>query len=189
MAQSSQIMKLKIFVLLGVLLVSGCGAAETGTAPQPVVVAPVVPALVRSPVATQPAIPAPAASPSSTAADEPVHPTTTPACGDNLKFIADLTVPDGTIVARGALIDKRWQVENSGSCNWDERYRLKIISGAEMGLQAEQALFPARSGATAMIRMLLLVPSKPGTYRSAWQAVGPGGEIFGDIIYVEIRVN
>jgi len=182
-------MKVRHFILLGVLLVSGCVAEETSTPLQPVPLTPVAPAPITSPVATQPVVLPPAASPTLPGVGEPARPTTTPACGDNLKFMADLTVPDGTIVARGALIDKRWQVENSGSCNWDERYRLKIISGAEMGLEAEQALFPARSGATAMIRMLLLAPSKPGTYRSAWQAVGPDGEVFGDIIYVEIRVN
>jgi hypothetical protein len=182
-------MKVRYLILLGVLLVSGCVGEETSTPAPPVLVAPAVSSPVNSPVATQPVLLAPTASPTPVDANGPVRPTTTLACEDNLKFVADLTVPDGTIVARGALIDKRWQVENSGSCNWDERYRLKIISGAEMGLQAEQALFPARSGASAVIRMLLLAPSKPGTYRSAWQAVGPAGETFGDIIYVEIRVN
>lgn len=182
-------MKIRYLILLGVLLVSGCVAEEKGTPAPPVLLAPLAPTAVSSPVGTQPVVPAPTASPTPAKAEEAIRPSTTPACEDNLKFVADLTVPDGTIAARGAMIDKRWQVENNGSCNWDERYRLKIISGAEMGLQAEQALYPARSGASAVIRMLFLAPSKPGTYRSAWQAVGPTGDTFGDIIYVEIRVN
>ena len=182
-------MKLRTLILLGVFLVSGCVTEETGAPAPPVLVAPVAPAAVSSPVATVPMVLAATASPTAEEAEAAAHPNATPACQDNLKFTADLTVPDGTIVARGALIDKRWQVENTGSCNWDERYRLKMISGAEMGLQAEQALNPARSGAPAVIRMLLLAPSKPGTYRSAWQAVSPAEDLFGDIIYVEIRVN
>jgi hypothetical protein len=177
------------FFLLGVLLVSGCAAEPTGTPLAPVVVTPVAPTALSSPVATVPAVLAPTASPTPAALEELARPTTTPACGDSLKFLVDLTVPDGTIAARGAMIDKRWQVENNGSCNWDERYRLRIISGPDMGMPAEQALYPARSGATAVIRMLLLAPDMPGTYRSAWQAVGSTGETFGDIIYVEIKVN
>lgn len=182
-------LRIRYLLLLGVLLVSGC-APEVDRTPAPaVLLAPVAPTPVSSSLPTAPAALAPTASPTPIELVDPARPSSTPACEDNLKFVADLTVPDGTIAARGALIDKRWQVENSGSCNWDDRYRLKIISGAEMGLEAEQALYPARSGASAVIRMLLLAPSKPGTYRSAWQAVGPSGELFGDIIYVEIRVN
>ena len=176
-------------ILLGVLLVSGCAPEKISSPAPPVLVAPVKPTAVISPAATAPVALAPVASPTPLQAEDSARPSTTPTCEDSLKFIADLTIPDGTIAARGALLDKRWQVENSGSCNWDERYRLRIISGAEMGLQSEQALFPARSGASAVIRMLLLAPSIPGTYRSAWQAVGAGGDLFGDIIYVEIRVN
>jgi hypothetical protein len=182
-------MKVCYLVLFGVLLVSGCLAEGTSTPAPQLLVAPVVPATVNSPVAANPALFTTTISPTFAKLDEAVRPSTTPTCEDNLKFMADLTVPDGTIVARGAVIDKRWQVENNGSCNWDEGYRLKIISGAEMGLKAEQALYPARSGASAVIRMLLLAPSMPGIYRSAWQAVGSDGETFGDIIYVEIRVN
>jgi Ig-like domain from next to BRCA1 gene len=182
-------LKYRCYILLGVLLVGGCAAVQIATPAPPVVLSSIAPTAASSPVATAPIALAPTASPTLLGAEEPARPTTTPACEDNLKFIADLTVPDGTIAARGALIDKRWQVENNGSCNWDDRYRIKIVSGAGLGFEAEQALYPARSGASAVIRMLLLAPSIPGTYRSAWQAVGPTGDLFGDIIYVEIRVN
>jgi hypothetical protein len=182
-------MRFRVFALIGVLLVSGCAANDARTPVSPVALPPVVHTPSGNPTTTPPLLLAPITSPTSPEAGELAHPTTTPTCQDSLKFVADLTVPDGTIVARGAVIDKRWQVENNGTCNWDERYRLKITSGADLGLQAEQALFPARSGAVAVIRMQYLAPSMPGVYRSAWQAVGPQGDPFGDVIYVEIRVN
>lgn len=117
------------------------------------------------------------------------RPSATPSCSNGLLFVADLTVPDGTIIARGAEVDKRWEVKNSGTCNWDQDYRLKLISGIEMGLPIEQALYPARGGSNLVIRMLLKTPGEPGVYRSAWQAIDPQGEVFGDIIYVDIQVN
>jgi hypothetical protein len=115
--------------------------------------------------------------------------TPTPACQDGLRFLVDITVPDGTIVAPGDRIDKQWQVENSGTCNWDGRYRLRRISGPALQAPDEQALYPARSGTQAVIRILLVAPAEPGTYRSAWQAYDPLGQPFGDPIFVEILVS
>ncbi len=174
---------------LGLLLAAGCAAEAPRTPAPPVVLAPPAPTVAGSPATVAPTALPPAASPTSPVEQENLPPSPTLVCDDSLKFISDMTVPDGEIIARGALIDKRWQVENNGSCNWDERYRLKMISGADLGLQAEQALFPARSGALAVIRLMFTAPSKPGVYRSAWQAVSPAGEVFGDVIYIEVRVN
>lgn len=115
-------------------------------------------------------------------------PSATPNCQDGLLYIEDLTIPDGTFVAPGETIDKRWKVANNGSCNWDGRYRLRRISGPDLGAADEQALFPARAGGEAVIRMILTAPDTPGTYRSAWQAYNPLGEPFGDPIFVEIIV-
>jgi hypothetical protein len=182
-------MKIRYLLIVGCFLVYGCNAKESGAPGAPFLPTPIVPTSTGIPTMMPTMVVAPTSSPTARVEVETAHPSATPVCSDNLKFLADLTVPDGTIVARSAMIDKRWQVQNNGSCNWDDRYRLIIISGAEMGLQAEQMLYPARSGAEAVIRILFLSPSKPGTYRSAWQAIGPLGDTFGDIIYVEIRVN
>jgi hypothetical protein len=73
-------------------------------------------------------------------------PTTTPACPDNQTYLTVLTVPDGTEVAAGSTIDKRWPVQNSGTCNWDERYHFKLLNGPAMGAPEDEALFPARAG-------------------------------------------
>lgn len=118
-----------------------------------------------------------------------LKPSPTPDCTDGLLFITDLTVPDGTLIARGAQFDKRWQVKNTGSCNWDQRYALVLIAGTELGLDRKQALYPARSGTETVIRMMLTSPVSPGVYTSAWQAFSPDGDPFGDVIYVQFQVN
>jgi hypothetical protein len=110
-------------------------------------------------------------------------------CEDSLIFIQDVTIPDGTVVVPESTMDKRWEVENSGNCNWDDRYRVRLIAGPEMGAQKEQALYPARSGTRATIRILFKAPVEPGTYRSAWQAFNPQGEPFGDPFFIEIVVE
>jgi hypothetical protein len=112
-----------------------------------------------------------------------------PTCTDNLTFLEDLSLPDGTVVHPGDILDKRWLVENSGTCNWDEIYRLKFLSGADLDAPIEQALYPARSGAKATIRIEFTAPSVPGTYQSAWQAYDPQGLPFGDPIFIHIIVD
>jgi hypothetical protein len=86
-------------------------------------------------------------------------------------------------------LDKRWKVLNSGTCNWDDTYQLRLSAGSELGLPTIQKLYPARSGTEAMIRIVFNAPSEPGTYRSAWQTFDPGGAPFGDMIYVEFVVE
>ena len=115
--------------------------------------------------------------------------TPTPECEPNLTFISDVTLPDGTIVKPGQQLDKRWEVENSGTCNWDKRYRLKLIAGQNLGASIDQSLFPARTNTQALIRIIFTAPSEAGAQRSAWQAHDPNGEPFGDPIFIEIAVQ
>lgn len=114
--------------------------------------------------------------------------TPTPACKAGLTFLSDLTLPDGTIVSPGEPLDKRWQVENNGTCNWDSGYSLRLVSGPDLGAPVEQGLFPARSGTRTLIRILFTAPQEPGTYRSEWQAFDPAGNPFGDSFYLEVVV-
>jgi hypothetical protein len=110
-------------------------------------------------------------------------------CLDQLAFIKDLSLPDGTHVRPGSILDKRWEIKNSGACNWDERYHIKLVAGPGMGAAEEQALYPARSGSQVEIHILFTAPQQPGIYRSAWQAVSPAGEVFGDPFFIEVIVD
>ena len=93
-----------------------------------------------------------------------------------LTLLESMSIPDGTVVHPGDQVDKRWLVQNSGSCNWDERYQLRSIPGTGMNALAELALYPARSGAKANIRIQLTAPSEPGSYQGTWQAYDPLGQ-------------
>ena len=116
------------------------------------------------------------------------RPTPEPACTNALWFFQDLTLPDGTQVSPGERLDKRWLVQNAGTCNWDARYQIRLEAGSNMGVPAVQALFPARSGLEVTIRMNFIAPDEPGIYRSAWQAYDPEELPFGDPFFIEIEV-
>ena len=110
-------------------------------------------------------------------------------CDDVLSFTDDITIPDGTIVKPGEELEKKWQVRNNGTCDWTDKYTLRIIAGDPLGSPDSQPLYPARSGSVAPIRMILTAPQSPGGYRTAWQAFNADDEAFGDVIYIDIVVK
>lgn len=112
-----------------------------------------------------------------------------PDCQNDLRFVQDLTIPDGSKVAPGELLDKRWLVENRGTCNWGKGYQLLLIETNSDGVPSKQALYPARSGTQAVIRLVFYAPETVGVLRSAWRAIDPNGIAFGDVIYIEVTIS
>jgi len=109
-------------------------------------------------------------------------------CSENLLYIDDITFPDWTNIKPGIEIDKQWQVENNGTCDWDYRYSLRLTSGESMGSENQQSLFPARAGSQVVIQINFISPLQPGTYHSIWQAYNPDDQPFGDPISILVVV-
>jgi len=162
-------------------LLAGCGqGAATSTPAAKATAQPFRPA-----GETQAATPEADVTPTS----EATPPPPTPVCMDDLKWITDVTIPDGTEVGAKSTLDKRWEVKNAGNCNWDDHYRLRLKAGPGMNAAQEQLLYPARAGSNAVIRIVFEAPSEPGQYRSAWQAYNAEGQPFGDPIFIDIVVK
>lgn len=115
-------------------------------------------------------------------------PTRQPNCDNQLRFLDDLTVPDGMEVSPGEEIAKRWLIRNEGSCNWNRSYSLQLISGLSLGAGKILELYPARQSTEAVVEIVFTAPGNPGRYNSWWQAVDPDGNRFGDPIFMEISV-
>jgi hypothetical protein len=160
------------------LTVAACSAVASCSTPRGTQVPPTLEVFVPSlATPTQPApTPVGAATPSI-------------ACSDDARFIEDLTIPDGTRVSPGEQIDKRWSVQNTGTCDWGPDYRLVRISGDDFAGPDEIALYPARAGTDAVWQVVLQAPDFPGEYSSRWQAQAPDGTRFGDDVFVLIVVT
>jgi len=116
-------------------------------------------------------------------------PTPTPTgCTLDAAFVADVTVPDGTVFSPGAQIDKIWRIHNSGSCPWESGYSWVFVSGDQMGAAASQAVPAIAAGANVDIGVTMYAPSTPGTYTGYWQMKSPAGEVFGQTGSVQIVV-
>jgi hypothetical protein len=182
----------QLIAMFFVLGLSACAPAASSTA------APFVPPAAQPLPSSTPA-PAPTvllqASPALAALTgtptAPGIPTALPAaaCTNALTFVQDLTIPDGSAIPPGAAIDKQWLVANSGTCSWDATYRFNLVGGEALGAASEQALYPARAGKQAVLRITFVAPLEAGTYQSAWQAFAPDGTAFGDPVYMTINVS
>src|SRR5919109_1451228 len=90
----------------------------------------------------------------------------------NSIYIADVTIPDGTVLKPGVDFEKIWRIQNTGTCTWDDGYVLAFVSG-------DQALDPASfkierkedfvaGGETADIGVNLTAPNAEGSYAANW---------------------
>lgn len=171
-----------ICTFLSAALLGAC-AGESATAPAPTAADLPATAVIALPATSTP-LPTETAIPTATAI-----PSSTPlACSPWLAYLSDLTIPDNSVVPPGSALDKRWSVQNSGTCDWDAEYALRLISGEDMGA-AEKPLYPARAGTQAQIQVDLTAPLAPGWYTSTWQAVAPDGTLFGDPLTIAIFVQ
>jgi len=117
-------------------------------------------------------------------------PTTVPTvCTLDAAFVADVTVPDGTVFEPGARIDKIWRIRNSGSCPWESGYTWVFVSGEQMGAAASQAVPAVAAGGNVDIGVTMYAPSTPGTYTGYWRMKSPGGQVFGQTCSVGIVVS
>ena len=125
-----------------------------------------------------------------TSTPQPGATATVPAddCLNDAVFVEDVTIPDFSLVEPGESLDKRWLVENSGTCDWTAGYKLVRLGADDFTGPTEMALFPAAAGSSAEIRVELTAPEEPGEYISRWQAYSDEGVPFGQEIYLLVMV-
>ncbi len=112
------------------------------------------------------------------------------------QFIADETIPDGTVVAPGSTFVKTWRLENVGSCTWSSSYAAVFTGGDQMGAPAVINLpSSVPPGATVDLSVNLTAPSSSGHYRGNWMLRNDSGGVFGvgasgnSIFWVDIYVS
>ncbi len=115
-------------------------------------------------------------------------PTATQAC-DLAQFIADVTIPDDTMLDPGETFTKTWRLKNVGTCSWTPSYAVVFSSGVQMSGPSAQALSGnVNPGQTVDLSVNLTAPSEPGTYTGYWKLRNASGVTFAQF-YVRIKVE
>ena len=113
--------------------------------------------------------------------------TAPPSCVLSSKFVADLTIPDGTVFTPNAVFNKSWRVLNNGSCTW-ENYSLVFVSGTQMAASGVYPVPVTAPGATADLLVPMTAPANYGKYTGTWRLRDANGQIFGTSLTVVINV-
>ncbi len=109
-------------------------------------------------------------------------------CLLNAEFIADVTIPDNTLVQPGTAFRKTWRLRNNGSCAWPAGTKLVFVSGEAMGAPTSVLAPAAEAGTEVEVSVDFVAPTAPGTYKSTWQMESPDGTRFGALFYTQIVV-
>ena len=108
---------------------------------------------------------------------------------DSGAFTGKETIPDGTDFAPGAKFTKSWQFINNGQTTWTTAYNLVFVSGDKLGgPDSVPVKIEVQAGRVVDITVDLTAPEKTGTYKGNWRLRNAAGQVFGDIVYVQIDV-
>lgn len=126
------------------------------------------------------------ATPLSTSQVQPTQPLPTPVPGgqtgfcDAAQYVADVTVPDDTVMAPNFAFTKTWRLKNVGTCTWNTGYTVVFDSGNPMS-----AVFPVNlsnsvaPGQTIDIAVNMVAPATAGSYQGNWKLKNASGAAFG----------
>jgi hypothetical protein len=107
---------------------------------------------------------------------------------DNSAFVADVTIPDHTILAPGQVFEKTWTLKNTGTCTWKPGYVITFTSGNNMRGNARSINQSVAPQEQVNVTVKLFAPNTPGDYSGVWRLANGRGEEFGEFVSVVISV-
>lgn len=109
---------------------------------------------------------------------------------DSVTYVADVNVPDGTVMSPGQDFLKTWRVRNTGACPWGAGYVLAYAGYSnQMSGQFVALTEVIQPGQEVEVSVQFTAPSVAGEYLSAWTMRNPQGVTFPEIIFVKIIVQ
>jgi hypothetical protein len=150
---------------------------------------------------TTPTVAVAVASPTPTSTNPPLTNTQQPPTAtltqlpcNQVSFVSDVSVPDGSVFETGKSFTKTWRLKNTGSCTWTSGYQLVFVNGDQMNGPGSQSLTggTVAPGGTVEVSVNLVAPASAGTYKGYWKIRDPSGITFGlstGSFWVEIRAE
>jgi len=105
------------------------------------------------------------------------------------RFVCDVSVLDGTVIAPGQNFVKIWRIRNEGTAAWPQGARLTFVGGDKLSPFASVPAPQVEAGAEVDIAVDMCAPSKPGRYIGYWRLNTTDGTRFGQRVWVDITVE
>ena len=112
----------------------------------------------------------------------PPTPTETPGplCTNQVEFVRDVTIPNGTRFDPDDNFTKTWRFRNTGTCTWTKDYAIVYVDGYSLlGPNAMTLPSEVEPGEVVDISLALKAPVIDGAYDSYWKFRDDAGELFG----------
>ncbi|MBE7434974.1 MAG: hypothetical protein HS100_13740 [Anaerolineales bacterium] len=108
---------------------------------------------------------------------------------NNSAYVADVTIPDNTVVNPGQTITKTWKLQNTGSCAWTPTYKVSFVSGNAMSGVATPIGITVQPGQSGDVTVTLKAPTTTGDVRGDWILTNDSGQNFGSTFYILVKVS
>jgi len=107
-----------------------------------------------------------------------------------MRFVKDVTYPDGTSTIPGAVMVKTWRVRNDGLSAWPQDVLLVSAGGDELSREGASAVFgPLSVGEELDLSVAVVAPSKEGRYVSYYRLQTKEGRNFGQRLWIDFIVS
>lgn len=107
---------------------------------------------------------------------------------NNLLLIESYTEPAGPF-RPGQEFTQKWQVANTGTCDWLYLYSLVHVSGDRLGGNGGRLSNKIEPGKWTTLSVDLDAPNAAGTYTGNWRFAHADGTYFGSVLPVSIKVE
>jgi hypothetical protein len=100
------------------------------------------------------------------------------------------TIPAGSRMTPGEAFEKTWTIKNTGTCDWTRDFFFDYVGGYDFqGADRVRITKKITPGSTVEISMSIDAPNDPDTYTGSWQMATDGGNFFGQIFTIDIKVK
>jgi hypothetical protein len=107
---------------------------------------------------------------------------------NNLLLVESFTEPDDPFLP-GQAFTQKWQVANTGTCDWLYLYELVYVSGDRMSGNSRRLSKKIEPGKWTTLSVDLEAPLREGTYTASWRFTDGAGHGFGSTLPVSITVK
>ncbi|CAK4080488.1 unnamed protein product [Aphanomyces euteiches] len=105
------------------------------------------------------------------------------------KFVADVTIPDGTVCYPNENLTKQWRIKNNGEVAWPAGTTVQMVGGVSMASEDSVAVPSLAPGADCVVEISMKAPSTAGRHVSFFRLTTPEGNRFGHRFWVDVVVD
>lgn len=115
-------------------------------------------------------------------------------CNDG-RYIGETKPHDKDVITAGKEFSKAWQIENTGTCDWDEGYVFAFqkelstpgLNGNNIVIDRAEEF--TKVGHSQTFKVVLKAPDVAGEYKGYWKLRDDAGNYFGPLVWVWITVK